>query len=264
MRYELSDDEWSVIKPMLPNKPRGIPRVDDPAHSQRHLFWVLRSGAPWRDLPESYGPHTTGPASRATKSNRWAVRKADLPARFTLSWTPMACQCASASRPVRRTTIGYVRYSSPDCAHERRCWQIEAMTLTGSGRSPVGRARGRTSRRNAIAKTRSPSALTSTEHVTWLSARSTRSSSVGVSRPAMTSSQPTTLRSSSLLLFGFGYAFMSPRPNLLRAGSLGASPRGARSFRARCRAWRLVPRPRYRDRDCRQRRRDRWHSRRAS
>ena len=28
MRYELSDYEWSVIKPMLPNKPRGVPRVD--------------------------------------------------------------------------------------------------------------------------------------------------------------------------------------------------------------------------------------------
>jgi len=29
IRYELSDYEWSVIKPMLPNKPRGVPRVDD-------------------------------------------------------------------------------------------------------------------------------------------------------------------------------------------------------------------------------------------
>jgi len=27
MRYELSDYEWSLIRPMLPNKPRGIPRV---------------------------------------------------------------------------------------------------------------------------------------------------------------------------------------------------------------------------------------------
>ena len=26
MRYELSDDEWTTIKPMLPNKPRGVPR----------------------------------------------------------------------------------------------------------------------------------------------------------------------------------------------------------------------------------------------
>jgi transposase len=58
MRYELSDCEWSVIKPMLPNKPRGIPRVDD-RRILNGIFWVLRSGAPWRDLPENYGPHTT-------------------------------------------------------------------------------------------------------------------------------------------------------------------------------------------------------------
>jgi transposase len=58
MRYELSDYEWSVIKPTLPNKPRGIPRVDD-RRILNGIFWVLRSGAPWRDLPGSYGPHTT-------------------------------------------------------------------------------------------------------------------------------------------------------------------------------------------------------------
>ena len=28
MRYELNDYEWRVIKPMLPNKPHGVPRVD--------------------------------------------------------------------------------------------------------------------------------------------------------------------------------------------------------------------------------------------
>jgi hypothetical protein len=50
MRYELSDYEWSVINPMLPNKPRGVPRVDD-RRVLNGIFWVLRSGAPWRDLP---------------------------------------------------------------------------------------------------------------------------------------------------------------------------------------------------------------------
>ena len=58
MRYELSDYEWSVIRPMLPNKPRGVPRVDD-RRTVNGIFWVLRSGAPWRALPERFGPHTT-------------------------------------------------------------------------------------------------------------------------------------------------------------------------------------------------------------
>jgi transposase len=58
MRYELSDYEWTAIKPMLPNRPRGVRRVND-RRVLNGIFWVLRSGAPWRDLPETYGPRTT-------------------------------------------------------------------------------------------------------------------------------------------------------------------------------------------------------------
>ena len=29
MRYELTDFEWTAIRPLLPNKPRGVPRVND-------------------------------------------------------------------------------------------------------------------------------------------------------------------------------------------------------------------------------------------
>jgi transposase len=58
MRYELSDYEWAAIKPMLPNKPRGVPRVND-RRVLNGIFWVLRSGAPWRDLPAAFGPYTT-------------------------------------------------------------------------------------------------------------------------------------------------------------------------------------------------------------
>jgi transposase len=43
---------------MLPNKPRGIPRVNN-RRVLNGVFWVLRSGAPWRDLPDSFGPYTT-------------------------------------------------------------------------------------------------------------------------------------------------------------------------------------------------------------
>jgi transposase len=44
MRYELSDYEWTAIKPMLPDKPRGVLRVND-RRVLNGIFWVLRSGA---------------------------------------------------------------------------------------------------------------------------------------------------------------------------------------------------------------------------
>ena len=56
MRYELTNDEWAAIKPRLPNKPRGIPRVND-RRVLNGICWVLRSGAPWRDLPHEFGPY---------------------------------------------------------------------------------------------------------------------------------------------------------------------------------------------------------------
>ena len=57
-RYDLTDLAWRVIAPLLPNKPRGVPRVDD-RRVLNGIFWVLRSGTPWRDLPERYGSRTT-------------------------------------------------------------------------------------------------------------------------------------------------------------------------------------------------------------
>jgi len=65
-RYDLTDFEWSVIEPLLPNKQRGVPRVDD-RRVLNGIFWVLRSGAPWADLPERYGPNTI----LANRFRRW-------------------------------------------------------------------------------------------------------------------------------------------------------------------------------------------------
>jgi transposase len=58
MRYDLTDFEWSVIQPLMPNKPHRLAQVDD-RRVLNGIFWVLRSGAPWRDLPERYGAYTT-------------------------------------------------------------------------------------------------------------------------------------------------------------------------------------------------------------
>jgi transposase len=58
MCYELTDQEWAAIRPMLPSKPRGVPQVND-RRVLNGIFWVLRSGATWRDLPDDFGLYTT-------------------------------------------------------------------------------------------------------------------------------------------------------------------------------------------------------------
>ena len=68
-RYELSDEQWSRIRPLLPPE-RG--RWGRPAKENRAIFTgilcILRSGAPWRDVPERYGPWNT----IYTRFNRWS------------------------------------------------------------------------------------------------------------------------------------------------------------------------------------------------
>ena len=66
-RYDLSEVEWRLIEPLLPDKPRGVARVDD-RRVINGIFYVLRTGSPWRDLPERYGPYTTV----YNRYNRWA------------------------------------------------------------------------------------------------------------------------------------------------------------------------------------------------
>lgn len=56
--YDLTNFEWSVIQPLLPTKPRGVPPVDD-QRVLNGIFRVLRTAAPWRSPPERYVPYAT-------------------------------------------------------------------------------------------------------------------------------------------------------------------------------------------------------------
>lgn len=66
-RLDLADREWDIIQPLLPNRPRGVPRTDD-RRVLNGIFYILRTGSPWRDLPARYGPYTT----TYNRYNRWA------------------------------------------------------------------------------------------------------------------------------------------------------------------------------------------------
>ena len=56
-RYELTDTAWQRLEPLLP--PRKS-RTGRPNHDHRRILhgilWIHRTGAPWRDLPQRYGP----------------------------------------------------------------------------------------------------------------------------------------------------------------------------------------------------------------
>ena len=66
-RYDLSEAEWRIVQPLLPPAGRGAARVDD-GRVVNAIFYVLRTGSPWRDLPERFGPYTTV----YNRYNRWA------------------------------------------------------------------------------------------------------------------------------------------------------------------------------------------------
>ena len=69
-RFDLTDFEWDVIQPLLPTKVRGVKRADD-RKVLNGIFWRLRTGAPWADIPARYGPHTTC-VNRWRRAGHWA------------------------------------------------------------------------------------------------------------------------------------------------------------------------------------------------
>jgi transposase len=72
-RHELTDDEWNRIAPLLPAE-RG--RKARPAKLSNRMFmnavfFIAKTGVPWRDLPERFGPWKTV----HTKFSRWNASK---------------------------------------------------------------------------------------------------------------------------------------------------------------------------------------------
>jgi len=65
-RHELSDAHWERLQPLLPPRKAGRQRQDD-RRIVNGILWKLATGAPWRDLPERFGPWQTV----YTRFRRW-------------------------------------------------------------------------------------------------------------------------------------------------------------------------------------------------
>ena len=72
-RHDMSDADWEILRSILPQKHQGPERKHD-RRVMNGIFFVLRTGTPWRDLPERYGPYTTcfNRYNRWSKSGLWA------------------------------------------------------------------------------------------------------------------------------------------------------------------------------------------------
>ena len=59
-RHELTDERWAVVEPHIPRSATRTGRPpSDPRQMLNGILWVLHTGAPWRDLPERFGPWQT-------------------------------------------------------------------------------------------------------------------------------------------------------------------------------------------------------------
>jgi transposase len=61
---DLTDEQWGVLKPIIPAPPRRPDRRGRPWRDPRAVLhsirWIWRTGAQWKDLPERYPPSQTG------------------------------------------------------------------------------------------------------------------------------------------------------------------------------------------------------------
>src|SRR5688572_20657314 len=70
-RYEINDQAWARVCELLPGKSTDVGRsAKDNRLFLNAVLWIARSGAPWRDLPERYGPWN----SVYRRFRRWAVK----------------------------------------------------------------------------------------------------------------------------------------------------------------------------------------------
>ena len=60
---DLTDEQWDILKPLIPEPPRRADGRGRPWKETRDVLnavlWILRTGAPWQDMPKEYPPYQT-------------------------------------------------------------------------------------------------------------------------------------------------------------------------------------------------------------
>ncbi|WP_425288403.1 transposase [Streptomyces melanosporofaciens] len=127
---DLTDGQWARLEPLLP---RGIKPGRPPVWTRRQLIdgirWRTRTGAPWRDVPERYGPwdRAYDLFRRWQRDGTWArivtqlQAEADVKGLITWDVNVRAGPGGDSGAPTRSWPASQSTGSSPSAAR-RQCW----------------------------------------------------------------------------------------------------------------------------------------------
>ncbi len=142
--FWLPDDPFDRLKPLSPNKGRGVPRVDD-RKVISGIIHVIRYGLMWRDAPACYGPHKTL-YNRFVQLDRAGVFDRIFQALAAESTATKTVMIDSTHLKAHRTAASLLKGGSPtpDRTHpgwaeleapRRLRWQARRAAVDGGGRS---------------------------------------------------------------------------------------------------------------------------------
>ena len=131
---KLTDAQWAVIEPLIPQTPRRADGRGRPRRSDREvlggILWVLKTGAQWEEMPDRYPPKSTC-HDRFQAWNRQGVLAAilkrlaeDLLERGKLDLSECFVEATFAS-----AKKGGLRSARPSVAKARRSWPWQTLEV---------------------------------------------------------------------------------------------------------------------------------------
>ena len=131
---DLTDKQWEVIKTILPEDPVRDDRRGRPWSDRRQtlngILWILRTGAPWQDLPERYG----APATAHRRFQSWVRDKVMEKVLLAIAqdlkdrggWDLRECFIDGTFVPAKK---GALESARPNGEKAARSWQLQTATV---------------------------------------------------------------------------------------------------------------------------------------
>ena len=131
---DLTDDQWRIIESIVPPEPRRSDGRGRPWKEARAvlngILWILRTGAPWHDMPERYPPYQTCHRrfqkfiKDGTLNKILQALAEDLRDRGKIDLTE--CFIDGTFVPAKK---GVLTSGKPSVARARRSWQLQTALV---------------------------------------------------------------------------------------------------------------------------------------